>query len=85
MFLSRYYEKYFRAMMLRRSLLLFVTLGSLPRLESKGEKKQISTARKIPVMYSMGMARPQSQFPHSCVCEGIDRPIVEINKSLTDI
>ncbi len=28
------------------------------------------TARKIPFMYSfLGIARPQSQFPHSCVCE----------------
>ncbi len=27
------------------------------------------TARKIPFMYSFsGIARPQSQFPHSCVC-----------------
>ncbi len=49
----------------------------------------------------LGIARPQSQFPHSCVCEGficifpglvhifpfsrIGRPILEIYKSLTDI
>jgi hypothetical protein len=29
-----------------------------------------NTARKIPLMYSFsGISRPESQFPHSCVCE----------------
>ncbi len=57
------------------------------------------TARKIPFMYScLGIAQPQSQFLHSCVCERlyiprigphiscirIGRSIVGIYKSITD-
>ncbi len=58
-----------------------------------------NTATKIPLCIpSLGIARPQSQFPHSCVCEHlynprigqhiycsrIGRSIVRIYKSLTD-
>jgi hypothetical protein len=34
------------------------------------DSSSVRTARKIPFMYCfLGIARPQSQFPHSCVCE----------------
>jgi hypothetical protein len=51
LFLSRYYGKNFsELMMLRRNLLLFATLGSLPNIETKGEKKTDQHCKENPIL-----------------------------------
>jgi hypothetical protein len=68
------------------SLKLIMVKKCVPNLDLNAHSSKLQQKSHLSVPF-LGIARPQSQFPRSSIfgCRKIDRPILEIYKSLRDI